>query len=302
VAGRVFAQTSHASGGRGGIVPAVITQARRPGAPASALRLAAAITCAVGAVSAASCGGTTGREGLASPGLPEAGGDDTTVDLDSGAFDVSIAYADRALPEASPPVEGGEAARPWPQCPPFIEVGPDGGPVPAGQEVDQVPSAFGGDGGVVPAPDGSACAQYGWLGSTAIDECTTSATAGTGIDYVFLPPCNWSIDAGTARQGPRAGAPRYEVCLDLYGCIMKSSCGAIDVKTCLCGSGPTTSCDAGGPCGQEELAALEYRAGSIQDALKNYTNLDPSFSGYGGAALNQLFQNATSNGCFDAGP
>jgi hypothetical protein len=283
------------------MVPAVLTHAWRPGAPAGVLRISAAIACAIGAVSAASCGGTSGREGLVSPVLAEAGGDDTTIGFDSGAFDVSIAYADRVLPEAGAPVEAGEAGYPWPQCPPFIEVGPDGGPVPAGQEVDQVPSAYGSNGGIVPAPDGSACAQYGWLGSPAIDECMTSTSAGGGNDYAFLPPCNWSIDAGTARQGPRAGAPRYDVCLDLYACIMKSSCGAIDVTRCLCGSGSTTSCDAGGPCGQEELAALEYRADSIQDALKNYTNLDPSFAGYGGAALNQVFRNAESNGCFDAG-
>jgi hypothetical protein len=245
------------------------------------------------------CGGTTGREGLSSPALDD-GGDDAFAD-DTGAFDVSITYADRALPDVGAPAEGGADGYPWPSCPPFIEVGPDGGAVPPGQEIDQVPAAFDDAGNIVPAPPGGACAEYGWLGSTAIDHCVTSATAGTGIDYVFLPPCNWSAEAGAAKQGPRAGSPRLDVCLDLYACILKTRCGTTDVKTCLCGTGSTANCDAGGPCGTEELAALEYRTDSIQDALKNYTNQDPSFAGYGGAALNQLFQNATSSGCFDAG-
>ncbi len=141
-----------------------------------------------------------------------------------------------------------------------------------------------------------------WLEGTAVDECVTSNGSGGGVDdYVFFPPCNWVAEAGVARQGPRAGDPRYDVCLDLYACIMRTGCGAGGpAAACLCGAS-STLCDGGGPCGSEELAALEERVDTIQDALKNYTDDVHTFAGYGGSALNYVFQIGKSNACFDAG-
>jgi hypothetical protein len=262
---------------------------------------------------AVACGGSTGREGLVDPALTQqtAGDDATTAPFDAGLFDVAIQYADRNLPEISAPpaADGGEAGYPWPNCPPFLPVYPDG--CPGCLEVDESPAAFAADGAVVPAPDGSACATYGWLGSTAIDECVTYKSAGysasdcnspfCGNDYDYFPPCNWVIDAGTAKGGTRTGDSRYAICLDLYACIMKTGCGTNSNATyCLCGPNGA-NCDGGGPCGPEELAALEYLPGMIQNAGEDLTNVAPEFAGSGGGRLNAVFQFARTDKCFDGG-
>jgi hypothetical protein len=290
-------------GAANGIFAAVRKDARRTTSRSVAASAAAALVASTAAASIqGACGGTTGREGLDMPGLGDGGGLDGTASVDTGAFDVPIAYVDRALPDVAAPVEsGGEAGSPYPNCPPFIPVGIDGKPVPAGTEVDQVPSDW--DAGViVPATSGSVCATYAWLGSVAADHCVTSNWDVTGaLDYMALPPCNWAADAGLARQGSSAGFPRYDVCLDLYACLIRTGCGFGNVSSCLCGGGSVAQCDAGGPCAVEELAALEYRPDEIQDAVKNYADDDPSFSGYAGSALNHVFQVGTANSCFDAG-
>jgi hypothetical protein len=263
----------------------------------------AAIACVAAGVPA--CGGSTGRDGLEQPGGGDDGGagaSDATTAFDAGTFDVGIAYVDRSLPEVVVPPEAAVEAGPvYPNCPPFIPVDGTGKPVTPGTEVDQIPSDYAAGGAVVAAADGSACATYGWLGSVAADRCVTSNAAGGIAGLVLLPPCNWVLDAGAARQGSSAGLPRYQVCLALYACILKSGCGSTSVNSCLCGGGSTSLCDGGGPCGAEELAALEYRADEIQDALKNFTDTAPTFPGYGGSALNYVFQAGESNHCFEAG-
>jgi hypothetical protein len=270
---------------------------------------AAAVACALGVVAGITCGGTTGREGLEGPppGV-DAGAPSDDSSADPGAFDVSVTYVDRVLPDVVPPPTGDAAAGyPWPSCPAFLPVGPDGGEVPLGGELNQIPSVYDDDGGVLPAPDGSACATYAWLGNKAVDGCLTSSASGWGQgDFALLPPCSWCADAGTASQGPGAGSPMYSLCLTLYACAMRTGCGAgQDPATCLCGNESASDCivDAGGPCAVEELAALEYRGSSVQEALSNYTQIDPSFLGYCGSALNYVFQSARTNGCFvpDAG-
>jgi hypothetical protein len=266
--------------------------------------------CVGSVVLGVACGGTTGRErlSLGDASVPGESGD-STLDLDSGAFDVLILYADRVLPDVgvSPDATGvAVAGYPWPSCPPFIPVDSDGDPVDPSVSINQIPAAYGDAGQVIPAPDGSACAQYPWLGSTAIDTCLTSSFNGP---FPFLPPCNWCGDAGVAAAGLRQGEPRYAICLDLYACIVESGCAATgsSATDCLCGADlGNCSLDASGPCAAPELAALEYSAIS-PDVLKNFDNNAPSaavFLGFCGGNLNSLLQATVSNGCFppiDAG-
>ena len=281
-----------------------------PPAMTRAQQLAAAAACVLGFLSAVTCGGTTGREGLTQ------GGDDLEgdasledADLDDGSFDVALTYVDRVLPDVAAPVgAGAEAGYPWPTCAPFLPVGADGGVVPLGAELNQIPAEYTDDGGEAPAPDGSACATYGWLGSTAVDSCLTSQASGFGQgDFPFLPACNWCMDAGVATQGPGAGLPTYTLCLDLYACATQSGCDSADSPAaCLCGDATATDCivDASGPCATEELAVLQATPSAIQTALTNYTSFDPQYEGYAGSALNFIFQNARTNRCFqllDAG-
>jgi hypothetical protein len=246
---------------------------------------------------AAACGGSTGREGL--DDLAGDGPLDATT-ADAATFDVGIAYVDRQLPEAGLTDAPREAGPSYPSCPPFLPV-VDGTPVEAGLENDQIPTDWDDAGNVVQARDGSVCATYPWLG-TADADCVTSNCTGYGMgsssEYSVLPPCNWLADAGVARQGSRAGAPRYDVCMELYACMIGTGCALRSVSTCLCGDAGTLSCDGGGPCATEELAALEYRADDINDALKNFTDTTN-----GAGRLNQVFQCGISNTCFagDAG-
>jgi hypothetical protein len=259
------------------------------------------------------CGGTTGHEGLdpgpgstlgdAGTSLGEAGSE---PDLDAGVFDVTIDYTTRGLPDVvAPPHVGGEAGYPWPTCAPFVPVDQTGNLVPIGTEADQVPGDYvdGGDGGEVPAPDGSACATYGWLGSTTTDDCLTSQYNDFQHDFPMLPPCNWCT--GTATTGPGAGIPLRDLCLNLYACAMRTGCGAMPGPACLCGSanGPQCIQDAGGPCVTEELAVLQASPTpmAIQTALSSYTSLTPlteNNPGYCGSALNFVFHNASTLGCF----
>jgi hypothetical protein len=280
----------------------------------------AAFSCAFGILSAVTCGGTTGREGL----TEESDDGGTLLALDAGApgfvdqelpdtsvyVDASITYVDRVLPDVVAPVtaEAG-ATSPWPSCPPFIPTGPDGGPVPPGNELDQIPATYGEAGTSIPAAAGSPCATYPWLGATSVDACLTSSASGWGQgDFPLLPPCSWCADAGAASQGPGAGTPAHDLCMNLYTCAMRTGCGAgQDPATCLCGTAAAAACIVAptGPCATEELAVLQYRSDSVEQALSNYTQIDPAFLGYCGSALNYVFQSARTNGCFallDAGP
>jgi hypothetical protein len=275
-------------------------------------RLAVAVSMAGAAIVAVTCGGTTGREGL-----PQDDGTDAEslaeggmAGLDSGAFDVTITYVDRFLSDiVAPPDTGQEGGSPWPSCPPFMAVEADGGPVPLGSalEVNEVPGDYAGDGGEVPAPDGSPCATYGWLGSTAADNCLLQLASAEG-DFAFFPPCNWCADSGVASVGAGAGIALYDLCLDLYTCALQTGCGAASAaypSACLCGSasGPDCILDAGGACAAQELAALQATQATVQTALENYAG-DPTAAqnnpGYCGAALNYIFQNAADIGCFPA--
>jgi hypothetical protein len=113
------------------------------------------------------------------------------------------------------------------------------------------------------------------------------------------------MDAGTARQGPRAGEDRYTICQDLYACMVRTGCGAsTDPGYCLCGA-DSVHCDAGGPCAKEELGALESLTdpASIVSAVEQYKTLDPKVAGFCAHALNNVYGVGVGYGCFaDAGP
>jgi hypothetical protein len=252
----------------------------------------------------ARCGGTTGREGLSVPVAPD-GAAVEVDDPDAGYFDVAVAYADRLIPDVVPNHPEEAAAYPWPACPPFIPVDGTGAPVDPNEAgtfwVDQIPSALDDAGAAVFAADGSACATYGWLGSTAVDRCLTGNSADTFID---LPPCNWAADAGVAQSGAQAGTPRLALCFALYDCMIRSGCATSNVNVCLCGQATNAdSCikSPAGPCFDQEMAALELTKDAVSDALKDFT--DTVVHPVAGK-LNQVFQTAESNNCFptDGGP
>ena len=118
-------------------------------------RLVVAVCSLGAALAGVMCGGTTGHEGLqgangtdgALAALDDASPDADLAALDAGAFDVTISYVDRVLPDVVTPADTGAVGYPWPACPPFIPVDPGGQPVPFGAEVDQIPAVYGPDGG-----------------------------------------------------------------------------------------------------------------------------------------------------------
>jgi hypothetical protein len=276
------------------------------------LRTVVAASCVGSVALGYACGGTTGREGLSAPAQDASVVADSTVDLDSGAFDVAILYADRVLPDvaARPPASdaagAAEAGYPWPNCPPFIDVDSDGDPVDPSEAINQIPAAYDDAGLAVPAPEGSPCAEYPWLGSTTNDNCLTTQGDPTALPLFPLPPCNWCVDAGLAAAGSGKGQPRYDLCLALYACVAETGCATNGQggNPCLCGSSPTgCSLDASGPCAAQELAALEYPTIS-QDVLLNFSNNAPNAAGFLGFCagnFNFVLQTAASNGCLEAG-
>jgi hypothetical protein len=263
---------------------------------------------ATSALAGLACGGTTGRPEVASPAI--AGGDDATIardagnDLEAGVdsdatldasslytglFDVVIAYTDRELPDVQAAPEAGadaEAGPGLPDCPPFLPVDSLAtlNVVSLGQETDQVPAVYLSDGGIGFAPDGSVCATYPWFGTVALDECLTSVNTGLSGSMVLpghlLPPCNWMVDAGVAAQGPGAGKSRYDLCMALYECAVRTRCFsqvASRAELCFCGVADNAKCIANptGLCLAEERAALEV-AGS--DSTSNSQALSSFFS------------------------
>jgi hypothetical protein len=186
-----------------------------------------------------------------------------------------------------------EAGWPWPDCPAFLPVGA------VTDYNDETPAVYVNDGGeAAPAPDGSPCATYGWLGSPAIDECVISQTLGpttTGSGtYSELPPCNWCATAGTAVQGSGMGTSLYTLCLDLYECVMSSGCYT-NIESCFCGTTIGMACtqNPNGPCLAQEMAGLQELPGAYADALgKQFTQTDPKSLAFCGGALNNLFRQA----------
>ncbi len=251
----------------------------------------------------AACGGTTGREGLTPTPEPV----DATVSLDAGAdaepplpdagsFDVTILYADQELPDVSAPVEAGMMTGPMaPNCPPDfpargsnIITDPDF----YGSASTEVPAEYGADGAAIPAPDGSACATYPWLGSLGIDECVASRIGTGDMPVPALPPCNWCMDAGVATVGPGSGAQRSDLCMALFSCVLRTGCGDDgNVVSCLCGSQKGADCTKPtGPCANEELAALQTPPGTPYGTfLMSFTNPVTGLTDICGTGVNAFF-------------
>jgi hypothetical protein len=271
---------------------------------------------------AVACGGTTGREGLPVSDGPDGSGapivDATVSDgpgsedasgLDAGTFDALILYADQSLPEVGAPTdagiaEAGEGGPPW-YCPTFIGVRRNGTPEPPGTPpAREIPSVYDDAGNIVPAPDGSACATYGWLGSTALDECGMGYSS---APFSELPPCNWCEEAGAAVQGKYAGDQRYFICQQLYDCMVQTHCGEKPIPYCLCGTEDSIACASDpnppGPCAQWELGSLEVSSqvsGALNEAILNYTDTNPGDVYFCAGTLNDLWAEAAQEGCFQA--
>lgn len=283
------------------------------------------------------CGGTTGREDLPLSATATAPVDATAADANDGGasldatlgfdslytntFDVALTYADRQLPDVQEAEEGGAqggedgGGLPF-FCAPFIPVNYGTTQiVPLGQEGDQVPAVYldgGPEAGETFAPDGGVCATYPWLGSTVVDECVTSAAAGSSSETTpFLPPCNWAIGTGAATAGPMEGTSLYDLCIALYQCYMRTACylkspalSASSVAWCYCGTttdDPQCQSAPSGQCLQEELAAFEVTSTDPGQEFAQVVNLNFAALGITGpgaaaSALNFVFSQITS-GC-----
>ncbi len=70
----------------------------------------------------------------------------------------------------------------------------------------------------------------------------------------------------------------------------------------MCGDN-SVNCDAGGPCGLEERAALEITddPAAINTSLVNYGAVDPSQAGFCGQVLNSVLAQAAEQHCFPVG-
>jgi hypothetical protein len=273
-------------------------------------------------VGAVMCGGTTGTEDLPAVMTSNPAALDASIDSavdatlgdtpDAGFFDVEITYTERTLPDVAAPTVTGDAAAgyPWPNCPPWVPVTFRGLVAPSyDMSYALIPAQYDDAGDVlvddagraVPFPDGSACATYPWLGSTAADSCVAN---GATWNFSPLPVCNWCVDAGVTLQGPLSGQDRYGVCAQLYECMTRTGCGQNHSPGyCLCGL-DEAHCDAGGPCALEELSALESLSdpASLAMTTSNYTGIDPQTPGNCGRALNAVFLTGVNGGCFtDAG-
>jgi hypothetical protein len=234
--------------------------------------------------------------------------DPPSPDGDEGLFDVIIPYADRVLPDVVVPVDSGEAGGiAWPNCPRDLGIDSNGHfTTDYSNAASIVPAQYDPAGNVVPAPDGSACATFPWLGRLDWTQCVRANIASNDQS---LPPCNALVDAGNAVQGAGAGRPYYVLCKELADCIVRTACGltANVSAACLCGQGNASlACKqlgAPGPCRDEELAAMEINPNdpsAVDTAMSNYFALfGLQFAAAG--PLNQLYAFGASSNCFVIG-
>ena len=164
-------------------------------------------------------------------------------------------------------------------------------------------SEDGGD-GEVPAPDGSPCATYGWLGSTAADDCLTSQISGFQHDFPLVPPCNWCSRESRPR-GRGAGCPLHDLCSTLYA--LHHSHGmwrGVGARVPLrCGerpgvrSGRRRSVRDGGAC--RAASDAHPRGGSTRFAelRRHYTSGREWTPGIAGRRSNFVFHNASTLSC-----
>jgi hypothetical protein len=221
---------------------------------------------------------------------------DASADVNTGTPDV----ADHWLADVaeSSVADGGDAASPWPDCPPFLQYHMN----------YVIPAEFAPDGAIVPAPDGSVCATYPWFYNQTVDQCLLSnggpATDVDGASVGELPPCGWCQGGGVALGGSRTGNSRYSICMDLYACVLQTRCflGPDGVTSCLCGTEPNGMCASDpnppGPCAKQEMDSLEFNLGSATETAKAVGHITDTsgLSGCGGN-LNQRLLDLVQNNC-----
>lgn len=300
----------------------------------------------VAALAIAGCGGTTGHELLPSTSASGSSNDATMVGDDgslptddggiadatmgmgdesiyTGTFDVLIPFADQELPDVqgvpeagSGGASGAEAGTGLPDCPPFIPVNgtSDYTVVSVAQAGYLVPADYGVDGGVTFAADGGVCATYPWLGSPAADRCAGVVLAGTPQT---LPPCSWAVEAGTAAQGPKATVSRYDICIALFECYMRTQCftevtsgSSVPGQECFCGRNdagvvaniPQCEKNPQGDCLNEILAGSELPGDPATVAptiLVNFASTGQQAAGWPSYWLNYMMKTAVVGSCFD---
>ncbi len=251
---------------------------------------------AIGALTFAACGGTTGRPDMAAPGAADAGGladvtaegaaDAAGGDDSAEQFDTTIQYADRVLPDVEAVGDGGfEAGSLMLNCPPDLQAITlqDGSVVPvdagnASLGSQEIAATYASGGTQVPAGPGSPCATQVWTTSAACDACLRTTDWGNAgwvgeVAPAELPPCSDMADAGTAHVGPGNGMLRSQLCVELFNCMMQHQCfwGTAGPAGCMCNEGQNYCVMNGGDgvCFQQELAAFEAPPGTSYVTLLN---------------------------------
>jgi hypothetical protein len=273
---------------------ALVGWLRRPDGPRRArVAVAAGVLLTVtGALVGAACTGTTGHEGLTMPGQGTDGGGvdaslggmdaSATVDAGPSDFDVVIVYADRMLPETGPPSEAGSS-----------DGGGGGHPV---KEGGLVPCTSPGQMGCVSCPgneasDAGVCTPTEALlvqhdidlgiatdaGADPAGSCYECLLEKLALDDTIGDMGNECEDQltmyGTAAQ-----------CLATISCIFGSgngmtgsSCAALLVNTCYCGTisapmCPTAGSGVNGVCAPAIAAGLGFPVSDNKDILQNFND------------------------------
>jgi len=222
----------------------------------------------------ASCGGTSGREHLVQAvnaadassdvldpaDVEGAPGEDSPVDavsdrhrIPKDGFSVGVETTDDGGVES-------EAAAPAATC--------GNGILEPGEECD--------DGNKL---DADGCSSF-CTNTKVCDDCLAQ-----NCDPDFLPACSssaaQSAAGGNAEQGPAKGAPRLDLCHDLYVCAERTGCAFATVQGatgCYCGTGGGSVCftvkgAANGKCKAEVEAATETTEGSAIQGFLGSTRL-----------------------------
>jgi hypothetical protein len=253
---------------------------------------------AAAALLAFACGGTTGHEGLPTPG--DESGDMTMSDasgpdpkLDARTFDVDIVYADRVLPDVHAPPESGSGASDGGGA----EAAAKGGLAPctsAEAGLTDCVSCQGNAAGIC-TPTEAQFVQYDIDNKlvTAPGSDTSSADSGAGPKSPATETCYeclvaWSCiddtvhgDTGNEcedNSGPYAYGimdngfvSTPAMCEAVLSCILGSGvgatqCAATTTGECYCGTDPNTTCASGTfsapvPAGVNGVCATQIAAG-----------------------------------------
>jgi hypothetical protein len=279
------------------------------GLRASLLRLAlgASALAVCGMLAGLACGGTTGREGLPTPQAADGGQDATLApdggiqDLDAGAFDVTIVYADRLLPDVQIPDAGADGA----------DAMPDGGLGPCTSKNPihcvQCQGNISGDGGNeagLCTPTEANFVQHDIDLQIATDAgpdpnggCYSCLFSESCIDDTEYGDNGHECEDGTFVI---VGNTTVADCETAIQCILGSSCATGGVAGCYCGdAGLETTCQGNpavgpinGACAQQIATGLGFQLTDGTDVTNNFTSL-----GLAAGRAIQLFVCAAVDNC-----